>query len=575
MKIRMSRQKAMKGLLLLALAANVSWDPALKSFMESDYASSANADTGSGTGAASKPVENDHKLSQSPNGVTASDSGVKPDAAAKPQTADPAIKVEEAPKPTVQRPAAEKAPEKPAEKTAVVTPAQVGPLDLKTCESKSHVVYFQEKRDSENRVKTVATVYETFARADDDKAVIARSAPGSMSQWVDNKANRERFEAELKKNLQDTLGDACKGSIAKAEDQKEEQKAANEEKARIAEGMKACTMDAKGNDLREIDQINCHLKQLNKIVVSEKNGSESRRQAMSEIERIVNGPLKKHLKARLLSKDESKVDEGTDLVDEVIDTVEAVAASNELDKRRTEKVINGLKAMKEGSRFNRQTNEYVEKAKNLKEDYRSAWKDYEEAYQLTKTDPWLKNNPALAMQMLQNAATPINSLYMQHSMLSNQVDQTLALGYRNLLAYQSNGAMTALDMRDYITPFRNLRQDLTAMINPKSMGFSGIGITPDNPFATTSGFGRDSSLLGGASILPTDFASIRGGSSQAFRRSYGVGLPQRSGVNSSMGNYGLMSARTNPALPSPVFNSSSINIRPTTGYGGRSTTFGL
>lgn len=555
MKLKMSRQTALKGLLLMVLAANVSWDPALKSLMESDYAS-AGSDTGGKSAPGQTRASGSQNLSQSPNGVKPSDSGPQPDAPARARSEEKPIRVAIAP---------EKPADPPAKPVATETHS-VGPLPLNVCEGKSHVVIYREKHDSEGRLKTVGYVYESFGSVDSN-AIIARSAFGSMNQWVEDTANRSRFESELKKNLAEKLGDSCRTEADKSKDREEKQKESEAEKARIAADMKKCLVDRHGNDLSESQRMECHIKALNSIHVSAKNESESRRQAMAELERIVNGELKKHLKSRLLSKDESKAEEGNDLVDEVIDSVESVAAVNDLDKRRTEKLINGLRAMKEGGKFNRQANELADKAKSLKDDYSSAWKDYQEAYQMTKTDPLLRNNPMLAMQMMQNAAQPINSLYWQHYMLSQQADQTLSMGYRNLLSMQSAGALSALDMRDYVSPFRTLRQDLMGMLDPKSMGITGIGALPDNPYSTVSSGLNSISLAN----LPNDFMSIRSGNSQAFRRSYGVSLP---GLTNSpnMGNYGLSSVRSNPALPSSVFNSTSINIRPTTGYGGRSAT---
>lgn len=584
MKYKMSRQATLKGLLLLALAANVSWNPALKSLIENDYASTASSDVGrTGGPRPGQTRGGGTQPSQSPNGLGPSESGVKPDAPAKPQGTD-VLKVEEAPKVEESAPApAPASAEKPKQNDTL---ASKYISHLGACEGKSFSVRYHQKQEA-NVDKTVATIYEDSVAVssggsndvvfDDggelDPAVFdSFSTKGTIGHWIGNGANRVRLEAALTKQIQSKLGDSCKRPLTAEEKRKTEAA----EKARHSETAKKCETDDKGNDLNENQKVSCLIKRIDKISVSEKNGSESRRTAMSEIESIVNGPLKKHLKTRLLSRDESKVDEGNEFVDELVDTIETVSDSNDLDKNRTRRLVNGLKAMQEGTKFNRQSEEYADKAKGLKEDYRSAWRDYEEAYRLTKTDPVLRSNPWLAMQTLQNAAQPLNTLNWQHNMLSNQIDQTMAAGYRSLLQYQSLGALTALDMRDYVTPFRNLRQTLMGMQDPKSMGITGIGALPDNPYAT-SRLSQDPVL--GVS-LPGDFANVRGGaSSQAFRRSFGVGITPQASTTNQMGNHGLSTMRlNNSSMPTPVFTSSSINIRPTTGYGsggGRGTSFGF
>jgi hypothetical protein len=485
MKTAFTRQTALKSALLLALVANISWEPAMRSLRSTDLATEALV-SGSGTApAASSERPSDHPgpLPTSPHGVTVSQQGIQPAQPARPALAEP------------------------REGT------------MRVCGTALHIRF--SERYVDNQLETEAQVMEKVSGPNElgKFAILARGSLRSNLEDVSAKNEIDRVIRETAEKKLQAAGRTCVSDADREKEKEKKKELTEQEKKELEAKVRECRSNDKGEPLSESDSIRCNLKRLGKIEDNSDDERKARRQVQAEIDKIMS-PIKRGIRSRLMSRDESVVEEGEEMLAEAIENLEDLSATYNLDPRRSHRMVGELRAMQAGGRTFRTSTELSEEAKELRKE-------------IAETRRQLGFLPDYMMRQYVN--------------LNSRVDSEILHGpMRDLVGYQTLGYVSSQDYGAYTGPYNALRRDLQTMSDSRSPVLGGA----PSSLGQTSMFNDPGFDPLNSIRAPSDLLSYRSGGN--FRRNYGVSVPQRP-PNLTLGNYGTtLSAPNSSPFQSPA-----------------------
>ncbi len=445
MKRKTNRQTALKLGLLAALAANISYAP-LKEIIQTTNLTS---ETGSATGTGATPTA--------------------------PAAAAPAAGVES-----------------PVTKNG----REVGERGyIEVCDGRQkHRVIFRQIDYGGNPL-TVA--YAQKAEVPDENLIVGRLA---KSDGVYSLARREALmkslaaELKIEHKCPDEAASTSATTVSAAEERRTREELAkeareNEAKVRRCEMKKVRdgrTFEYVALDTDDNEHLRCQIKRLS-MLESERDGNgktRSKSATLAEAEKIVNDKLKRRIKAMLLSKDESKQDDGKELADEAIEALRDLGRG----ERRIEKLVNLFQGYKAGGETANRSREHEESAGEVRERITAARGD-------------LRRNPGdrAALWQLQLALN-------EHRSLANQIDYDIYYGpVAALQWHRGNGSLTSADYNDFLAPYDAIKRQMEDML------------------LQTPTFGVNDSVrraIGGSGV-PGDLYSLRSSMDRGFARSGG------------------------------------------------------
>lgn len=447
MKRKTNQQTALKLGLLAALAANISYAP-LKEIIQTTNLTS---ETGSANGATAAPT-------------------------APAVTADPAAGVES-----------------PVTKNG----REVGERGyIEVCDGKQkHRVIF---RQIDYGGKPLTVAYAQKAEVPDENLIVGRLA---KSDGVYNLARREALmkslaaELKIEHKCPDDVASTSATTTSAAEERRTREDLAreakrNEEKVRRCEMKKVRdgrTFEYVAFDTDDNEHLKCQIDRLARLD-SEKDANgkiRSKSARLAEAEKIVNDKLKRQIKAMLVSKDESKQDDGKELADDAIEALRELGGG----ERRIEKLVLLFQGYKAGGETARRSREREEDADEVRERITTARSD-------------LRRNPGdrAALWQLQLALN-------EHRSLANQIDYDIFYGpVSSLQWYRGNGSLSSADYNDFLAPYNTIKRRMEDMLLQTS----------------TFGVGDSIRRAIGDGGVPGDLYSLRSSMDRGFARSGGA-----------------------------------------------------
>jgi len=417
-----STQTKLKLALLVALAANVTFEPIRRSLGEAELLSEVRSAGGnlnpeidyvSGhVGEAAKPAETLAPATQS----------AAPAAPAKPKVApssNPDVK-----------------------KTAFKDYS----LLARFCDGKVQARIDFEQVESKGEVNTTAVAREVSGNAEVSGQLIGlASTPGAFTP-----AKIKALESEVTKDVAQRKG--CPAPATETAAKSDEDIKTLEEKVAKCELLKT-RKDGKTQFVefkKDSDKQRCLINRISRLDSSKERDESGRRRtkdSSAEIERIVRSELRSDINRLLKSEDESKSENGRELADDTIEAIRQAQSSGEISLQKASRLINSLEGMKSGAEVARLSRERREEAQIVRGNIADAKSEFD-------------RNPMdfSARAQLQNA-------YNDALSLNWEIEQQIIRGpYQDFNWYSRNSSMASEDVRDYLAPYRQLRQEMDAML---------------------------------------------------------------------------------------------------------------
>lgn len=463
--MKLTKTAALKGALLMVLAANVSWEHV-------DFSSTELASETVGGKTATAPA----KPASAP--AASAPAPAKADAA---KAAPDAAKAE-----PIQLKAIEQKPVQPSHDS-----------ETKICGETYKVHYQQIERDGKTMTE-MSTRKASNTSEEWDVAVVLRT---DLVGTVAEKESALRILTSNVKEYRSKRKESCGGETVTEvrEAAKEEKKAEKAERDQeIADGVKNCTMDKKGNRIDKADRLECLTAALEKVDKRvDKKGADGKRLSEEALTRAVTAEMqrlhkeiKRLAKTELMSKDESRVEEAKELLTRAMDAIEETADVYDLGKSKSgrsnnsiSKLIGELSALKQGADTHREGEKYAERAKDVRDTMRESY-----AKALAEPlNPWARQEYDRAKNEYEQLRWDIGNSFENDYM-------------RSLQRFQSNGLMSSVDYKDFTQPYTDIQKFLREALggastqNANRTGFSGK-IT--------------GSVLGSDYQVPSNLASMR------------------------------------------------------------------
>ncbi len=480
--MKLTKQTALKAALFAVLAANVSWEKI--DFHSVQLASEVKS---TGTGSAGATPAGDGKVSAAPDAITV--------------------------KATGDGPAAVK-------------------LSLPSHESEARIcgdlykVHYQQVSREGGKMMTEITAVRT-SRSND--AAVSITWKEDLINTMVKKSEADNVLAAAVKAHRTIKKESCADESARpgkevADDKDKADR--DEEKKRIADGMKNCSLNRKGETLKGSEaKLECWVDQLNNIgqrVGKQKSETEEGRAVLAELQRIVRGPFKRLLKDALLSDDDDRVEHAKDMAKDAMDTISEVGAEYDLGRTRNgrsnnaiSKLIGEISALKQGAETQQESSKYSDRAKDVRDNLRTARTEYsslaamrDQAYQAAMRnplDPYAQQAYWDANQALNNSQQTMNFLIGDYEALRLDIGMNLEPTYiRPLRSMQTTGMLTSTDYNEFTKPFLELQKMMR-----DSRSFTSLSPQSTLTQTTRPTGSITSSILGTDRTIPTDLAVVR------------------------------------------------------------------
>lgn len=455
--MKLTKTAALKGALLMVLAANVSWEHV-------DFSS---------TELASETVGG--KTVAAPAAAASAPAPAKADAPAAAAKAEP-----------IQLKAVEPKPVQPSHSS-----------ETKICGETYKVHYQQIERDGKTMTE-MSTRKASSSSEEWDVAIVLRT---DLVATVAEKESAIRILTSNVKEYRSKRKETCGGETVTevrdaAKDEKKTEKAERDQE--IADGVKNCTMDKKGNRIEKADRLECLTAALEKVDKRvDKRGADGKRLSEEALTRAVTAEMqrlhkeiKRLAKAELMSKDESRVEEAKELVTRAMDAIEETAEVYDLGKSKTgrqnnsiSKLIGELSALKQGADTHREGEKYAERAKDVRDTMRESY-----AKALAEPlNPWARQEYDRAKNEYEQLRWDIGNNFENDHM-------------RTLQRFQSSGLMSSVDYKDFTQPYTDIQKFLREALN---------GSTTQNSNRTGFSGKITGSVLGSDYQVPSNLASLR------------------------------------------------------------------
>lgn len=511
--MKLTKQTAMKAALLAVLAANVSWEK--MDFHSVQLASSEVTTAGAGSSGAGT---GDGKVSAAPDAMTVKATGEGPQA------------------------------------VKLSLPSHEG--EARICGDVYKVHYQQVSREG-GKMMTEITAIRASRSGD---AAVSITWKEDLINTMVKKSEADNVLAAAVKAHRTIKKESCTGEAARPSSQEvaEDKADRDEEKKRIADGMKNCTLNRKGETLKGSEaKLECWIDQLNNIgqrVGKHKSEDSEGKAVLAELQRIVRGPFKRLLKDALLSDDDDRVEHAKDMAKDAIDTIQEVGAEYDLGRTRNgrsnsaiSKLVGEIEGLKKGAEARQESDKYSDRAKDVRDNLRTARTEYsslmsirDQAYQAAMRnplDPYAQQAYWDANQALMNSQQSMSFLVGDYEALRLDIGMNLEPNYiRPLRSMQTSGMMTSADYNEFTQPFLELQKMLRETRSFTSLSPQSTLTQANRPTGSIT-----SSLLGADRAIPTDLAVVRTLGGTAGSGSTAVG----SRIN------GLPSAAPTLSFPAP------------------------
>lgn len=475
MKLKVDRQAVLKGLLLTALIANMSWRPALRSLnLSSEAVSSAPQ------APATAPDPSPSPKPPAVNAAAPNDQGPHPDAPAKPD-------------------AANVPPAPPAKTQRVEVP--------KICGQRFYVTYSENGPSSD--LYTLVTIKPQTGLISGFNPIKFQFA-GGFSTNLDNADLKKDNDGKLQELIRSRLGHCQEDTeVVPATDNSTTTSTTKADKDALKLAIKECRKNRKGEVLTEIERARCSLNQLDNIDVDpDKRGSAYT--ALSKIEKVINGSLRNSIKNRLMSKDSGKVDEGEDLLQEALDKISDLSTSLNLDPQRLARLKSGLESLRAGG-------ETYRKSVEMDEQVKSAQTALREELMQAKQNLRLNPNSPEAMLRYRQVSQEMMASEIQ---FQNDVRSEIGNGpYTSLVAAMRLGNISSTEFGQFAQPYQTLNSDMLSLGNENLL----LG----NTLGTTLGTSLTPSIGALNGQLPSNFQQYRTNLNSSLQPNTTLTMPQR------------------------------------------------
>jgi hypothetical protein len=444
-----------------------------------------------------------------------------------------ALKPNEAP-PTGVRPSVTRKTESTAAteslKTEVIQSKPVQPKherDMNICGDSYRVHYQQIEKNGETMTEISARKLSGAADKWDVMVTVKSDLVNTVAEReASNKLITDNVRQFRTRNKETCATDSS--NVAERRDSSKEEKK-DEERERIADGLKNCTLNKSGKNLNSTDRIDCWLNQLNEVdrrVGKHDDEEKLGRAVLSEMQKIVNGSLKRLIREGLLSDSDDRVDHAEEAVATAIETIKELRSTYELrgssSRNRgnrndpVEKMIGELSALKQGAGTKREGDRYADRAQEVRDDVRASKLEmdfrYNEALR-NPLDPWAQQAYQQSIMGYSQSRSSFDQL--QWDLRSNYEQNFL----NPMKTFQSQGLLARGDYNEFSRPFADIQKFLREALNTNTSPISGV-----NQHSSFSGT-ISSSVLGSDFAIPVNLAATRAVGSTAVPRSVGISVP--------------------------------------------------
>ncbi|MES2963074.1 MAG: hypothetical protein V4760_04230 [Bdellovibrionota bacterium] len=430
MKPAISKQAALKALLLTALAANITWEPfkALQSYDAAQVSSESVAATGSGSRAADNA-----RLTAAPG-------------------AQPAGRV---------APAAPVAPVAPAaaRTTRESTPVTTHSETRSWCGVEFTLRW--EKLPNENRLRG-----EVIRRFPENQVMFTYVEIGEFSSHVLDDRGRQKAIDYMEENTRPKLSSCvsiASGSNTSAGTNTSAQ--TDEQRRRLEADVKNCKKTSDGKPLDSTTRLECNQERLTSIDPIDEDDRKSKRDSQAQFNTIVKaiqGDLRKEVKESLLSDDEASARQ---LVDDAIEAITEAGREIEISSTIVNKAVNDIRKMYGAEYKGKELRDFNERTKGQADELRSQadmWRSEFETY----------NDGAHPYEAMY-ASTQLNAVLGQGLTLNTVYNRAVDTRIGELRGYQRSNWIDPSDFTDWTQGTDDLRRELAFFKNGGRMTTQG------------------------------------------------------------------------------------------------------
>ena len=301
---------------------------------------------------------------------------------------------------------------------------------------------------------------------------------------------KEEIAADIAKIVRKRLGDKCADNVVekdkkdKDDDDKELVEKRKKDKDDLKTAIKECRKDSKGKVLSRDEKVRCHLDKLDSLDPDDRKSSAK---VMAKLEQIVKGDVRKNIKNRLRSKDESDVEEGEELLEDLIERVQDLANEHDLDPRRINRMVQELETLKLGGETFRRSSRLGEEVRSARMEMRAELQD---ALQYMRSNP---SDPFAGQRVMELQRQQLQ----RNQMFQQQMQMEIGAPYQQLQNAHRMGMMNMADFREFTNPYRTLHQDLFSSIDVNRGGINGGPLPSDfMRYRTGLGAGQRGTISG-------------------------------------------------------------------------------
>lgn len=488
--MKLKKQTALKAALLLALAANTSWNVHRMNSTEL-------AATGE-----SVPTQGADSAPTADPGAP----GSKP-----PENIVVRARIAAAPVPAKVQPDAQAKPV-PEKKTSLPFSEE----DVKVC-GDDYVVLYKEIQ-AENQTWTEVH-FKTKGAANWEGSLTR--LPNGLITYFAKKSELDGRVTRAIKGFREDRKMACAGETKAAENVTTAALSAEEkEKAeRIKKGVKECKVDTDGKKLSRSGQLECWMSRLAVADDLEQDKSKTKRSSrygdddrdddkaiLANIKTIARDKLRPLIKEMILSKDGSDREDAIEAASEAAKTILELGRTNRLGGTRKggynndiSKLVGEMEGLAQGGKTVAKTEEYEDDARDVRDRVRAATEEF-------KRDPL---NPYVQNEY--------NMAQMNFRILADHINSDIGMSMIGpLQSYRSAGFISSKDFSDYTQPFMTIRRLLMNATSTDSLASSSL----TRPTGAIT-----SSLLGSDFQIPINMSVVRSSGGAGALRSGGFTLP--------------------------------------------------
>ena len=338
-------------------------------------------------------------------------------------------------------------------------------------------------------------------RYPEQKALLAIDEVGSYATLVENADGKSQTDRVLEARIREALGPAKCGTANQVNANQpvkpgEQGPTADEEKARIALGVKECRLDSKGKPLDRAASLDCNESRLSTLAAVNTDDRAAKREAQSKVDGVVK-QIQKDL--RLEMKDaflNGNADDARDLLDAATEAINDAGSTLDLSQAQIDRLVkpmsNTYVAMKMGEETLQASDQLRTKYDQISQNAMTARLNMDQAQQ--SGDAYAGR---VALQQYQYALN-------DNLRLNSEFNTMVAPRFSTLQGYQRMNWLDASDFRDFTKGYTSLQNDIATLAR-------GGNSASQLPTSTMS--------------APSDLSSIRSGYADQFRTNYGVQIP--------------------------------------------------